>query len=144
MLKPGLGSGCATVYSILIMIKDDLERQTKRSCALPPLLQLCVSLRFFAEGCFYMMLGDYCRISPASIHRCVKGVAMAFKRRANNFIKIPSSRAMDRIKEEFHEIAGLFSLFMQTIIITSLITHHWAPSGGHQCSTPAACCCCCC
>ena len=75
---------------------------------------------------------------------------MALKRRADNFIKIPSSRAMDRIKEEFHEIAGLFSLFMQTIIITShgsrnsntictsLITHHWAPSSGHQCSTPAA------
>ena len=37
----------ATVYSILRMIKDDLERQTKRSCALPPLLQLCVSLQFF-------------------------------------------------------------------------------------------------
>lgn len=96
----------ATIYSILMLINPDVTNHTLRSHSLPPLLILCVALRFFAGAPFYNMLGDYFHISPASIHRCVKKVSLALKKKASTIIKLPSQNAIPQIKENFYEIAG--------------------------------------
>ena len=49
----------------------------KRSSALPPLLVLCVALQFYAEGAFYLLLGDYARMSRASAGRSLHAVNAA-------------------------------------------------------------------
>ena len=52
-----------TIYFIFGLIKPLIERPTRRSVALPPLMVLCIALRFYAEGLFYLALTDHVRIS---------------------------------------------------------------------------------
>lgn len=99
-----------TVYTILGLVEDFVTRPTQRSMSMPPLLVLCVALRYFAGGSFYLMLGDYANSSPASVHHCVKMVCAALKHIAGDFIKFPNVAAMEKLKEDFYEIAGTVSL----------------------------------
>ena len=98
----------ATVYSILRLIYNDISRLTKRSMALPPLIVLCATLRFFASGSLYLVLGDCLLICPASMSRCVHTVSEALVKRSCDFIKWPSVHGMEILKERFYKIAGIF------------------------------------
>ena len=95
-----------TIYSILVTLWPFLNRPTKRSCALPPLVVLCAALRFFPSGAFFMVIGDTYFVSPASVCRCVQQVSYGLIQIAPNYIKMPSNEALPVVKQRFYEIAS--------------------------------------
>ena len=95
-----------TIYFILGLVIDFIQRPTYRSEALPPLTILCCALRYFATGSFYTVLGDCIVVSKASVCRSVKAVTYALCQKANEFIKWPSEAGLAVMKEKFYQIAG--------------------------------------
>lgn len=89
------------------LLKDDLQRNTRRSSPIPVALQIMVALRFFASGTFQMVLGGTVGVSQSSVSRIVRDVSNALGRRAGQFIKFPTTAAeCIRTKQQFFEIAG--------------------------------------
>ena len=97
-----------TIYQLDNILRPVIERPTNRSKALPTLLIICVALRFYGDGSFYLTVADTVRISRASAGRCVKQVTKALRELSKDYIKFPNAAALPVIKEKFHEIAGEF------------------------------------
>ncbi|CAC5377296.1 HARBI1 [Mytilus coruscus] len=93
------------ILEVVDMIKTSIETPTFRSHAIPALLQVLVSLRYYAKGDFYSEVGDLHGISRASVSRCVMRVSHAIVRDIDN-IKFPTTKAeLSKIKKGFYNIA---------------------------------------
>ncbi len=92
-----------TIVELINLLDDDLTHPTDRNKALPPLLQLCVALRFYACGSFLVVVSDTLpRISKASVCRCVLRVSEALVRRLDRFVTFPQTQnALDQTKRAF-------------------------------------------
>ncbi|XP_069105078.1 putative nuclease HARBI1 [Argopecten irradians] len=96
-----------TIIFIVGLIENVVTHRTKRSLALPPLLQVLVTLRFLATGAFQQLIGDSLnRISQPTISRIVRRVTRALTSLVKDFIKFPTGRAATTVKQEFGSIAG--------------------------------------
>uniref|UniRef100_A0A8C1N3H2 Putative nuclease HARBI1 n=1 Tax=Cyprinus carpio TaxID=7962 RepID=A0A8C1N3H2_CYPCA len=89
------------------ILRDNLQRKTKRSSPLPVILQIMVALRLFASGSFQAVLSNTVGISQSSVSRIVFSMPWAFSRMVKNFIKFPSTAAEQiLVKQKFFEIAA--------------------------------------
>ncbi|XP_005994811.1 putative nuclease HARBI1 [Latimeria chalumnae] len=89
------------------VLKTDLESATFRSHALPVHVKVTAALNFYALGTFQTPAGDAAGISQSSMSRCVSQVTAALVRRANGYIRFPTSRQQQqRVKQEFYLKAG--------------------------------------
>ena len=59
------------------ILKNDLQRQTKRNHALSPTQQILVALRFFASGSFLQLIGDTVGLPKSSVSWAVKDVSFS-------------------------------------------------------------------
>ncbi|XP_046346885.2 putative nuclease HARBI1 [Haliotis rufescens] len=84
----------------------DLTRETARNCAIPPLLQLLVCLRFLATGAMHLLVGDSLNISRSTAGRCIRAVSLQISKLSGRFIKFPVGGDAVRAKEAFGNIAG--------------------------------------
>ena len=96
-----------TAQELPILLLPELHRKTKRSHAILENIQLCVALRFLADGCYFLTVGNTVHISEASVHRIVKKFISALCRIAPEKLKYPVA-AFLRIKDEFYAIAGKY------------------------------------
>jgi len=80
--------------------------------AIPPIIQLLVTLRFYATGSFLQVIGDFCGISTSSTQRIVYRVSCAIAALRQEFIKLPlSPEEIRQNEEEFYQTAK----FIRTI-----------------------------
>jgi hypothetical protein len=87
------------------LVKADIEHPTKRSMAIPCLLQILCALQFFATGTFQLTVGDIIHISQASVCRIIKRVSQAFARKLNDYVRYPTSDIELRTaREDFYEL----------------------------------------
>ncbi|XP_052791682.1 putative nuclease HARBI1 [Mya arenaria] len=94
-------------HSILLLVNilfPYLERATGRSCPLPPLLSVLVSLHFLATGAHYIVVGDVHGISASSVCLAIKTTVAILSGVARK--KIQFRRDLDAVKAEFFSIAG--------------------------------------
>ena len=83
------------IYNLCELLHEDLSHPSKRSNALPPMVQLLIALRFYASGSFQAVTGD------------VYTVSSSLSNHVNEFIKFPKERAkLISIKEDYFDIAG--------------------------------------
>ena len=78
-------------YFLLNEVEEDLEHETKRSCAIPSSLQLCIALRYFASGSFFSLTADIHGVSKASVSRIIHKVANVISRKRSMRIQFPSN-----------------------------------------------------
>ena len=78
---------------ILNLISEELEHGTNRGHGLPPMLQLLVTLRYYATGSFQMTVGDLANIHQSTVSRTVKHVSNKLAAKKPDFIKFPASPA---------------------------------------------------
>ena len=88
------------------LLKDDLQRQTKRNQALTPTIQLLVALRFFASGSFLQIIGDAVGLSKSTVSRAVTDVSEALTRKQNEFILWLSPGETQQVKQGFYRKGG--------------------------------------
>ena len=63
-----------TIMYIMNTIEHSINHNSKKNCALPPVLQLLTCLRFLATGAFHRLVGDSIGISETTTGRCCRSV----------------------------------------------------------------------
>ncbi|XP_055997773.1 putative nuclease HARBI1 [Ostrea edulis] len=95
-----------TIIFLCGLIEDIVIHPTRRSLALPPMVQLLVFLRFVATGAFHQLIGDSIHLSKSTAGRCIRRVASALVILANRYIIFPTDQNATNTKRKFHNIAG--------------------------------------
>nr|XP_022308063.1 putative nuclease HARBI1 [Crassostrea virginica] len=87
------------------LVREDVERPTKRSHSLSALTQVLVTVRYLAKGSFFSECGDLHGLSRPSVSRCIEGVTKSICQRLDN-IHFPIGNDAVRTKHDFYQIAG--------------------------------------
>ena len=96
-----------TILFIVGLLEPILKRDTLRSCALPPLLQVLVTLRFLATGGFYSLIADtFNSVSAPSVCRAVRDVCCELCQIARRFVRMPTGARAEETKQQCYAIAG--------------------------------------
>ena len=88
------------------ILKNDLQRQTKRNHALSPIQQILVALRFFASGSFLQLIDDTVGLLKSSVSRAVKDISLALAQKQNEFILWPSPAELREVNRGFYDKGG--------------------------------------
>lgn len=96
-----------TVLHILEIIGPEIERRTRRSHPVPAIIQLLVTLRFYATGSFQKVLADHIDISQPTVCRIIPRVTNAIAALRPDYIKMPTTlEERRRTMARFHAIRG--------------------------------------
>ncbi len=94
-----------TFQYICGLIREDLEKLTKRNYALSPELQLLCALRFFATGDKLRTIGDTFGIHISSVSRIISTVSLALMRHLDRFVNFPTEEEhLQELKRGFYSI----------------------------------------
>ncbi|XP_052772686.1 putative nuclease HARBI1 [Mya arenaria] len=89
------------------LLREDLARETDRSCSLSVEEQVCIALRYYALGSFMQVVGDTHGRHKSTVCRVVDKVTKEIVKRHKQYIKWPVDEATKRrVKSEFSNIAG--------------------------------------
>ncbi|XP_051165640.1 putative nuclease HARBI1 [Leptopilina boulardi] len=95
-----------TVNELLIEIQDQLQSATQRNHAISPIIQVLLTLRYYATGSHFIAAGDFSGVSKSSAHRIVHRVTAAIARLAPDVIKLPASpQEISATQIDFYAIA---------------------------------------
>ena len=72
-----------TVLSLMQLLSADLEHGAPRNNFIPPILQIAVTLRFYATGHFQITDGDLFGLSQPLVCRIIKRVSQAIASKKN-------------------------------------------------------------
>lgn len=92
---------------------------------LSPMMQILVSVRYYADGSFLRSTGDLFRISIASVSRIIHRVSHEISHLRKKYISFPSEQELKNSKLGFYEIAhfpGKF-VFQFACYIIEHMTH---------------------
>ena len=92
-----------TVRNLLLMVGPLLEHRDNRGCALSPVLQLLLALRFYSTGCFHRVKADLIGVHESTACRAVQNVTTAIGALKGRYINFPT-------RAEFPAVAGDFAL----------------------------------
>ncbi|GFN77422.1 low quality protein: putative nuclease harbi1 [Plakobranchus ocellatus] len=98
------------ILELTDLLTNDLELDN-RGGAVPPVLQVCVTLRYFATGTFQNAIGEMIGISQPTVSLIVKRTMNALLQRFPDFIHPPAMQDITRNKIEFQEMAGFPNVF---------------------------------
>ncbi|KAL4702659.1 hypothetical protein ACJJTC_012288 [Scirpophaga incertulas] len=95
-----------SVQDLLSIIEDKIKHKTQRNQCISPMLQLLITLRFYATGSFYITVGDFGGIHSSTICCIIKKVTEAIASFRPMFITLPrSDEDIRKSQEEFYKIA---------------------------------------
>ena len=89
-LRSSYRFGQESIKFLVEILKDDLQRQTRRNHALSPTLQVLVALRFFASGSFLQIIGDTVGLPKSTVSRIVTDVLKSLVNKQEEFINFPT------------------------------------------------------
>lgn len=91
--------------TVLLSIGDQISHPTGKSAAITAEQQLLVTLRFFANGSFYSIVGDAHGLSKASICRCIRRCVTAINGNlCAQYIQWPDNNGL---AQSFFNVAGM-------------------------------------
>ena len=96
-----------SINYLVELLRDDLERPTRRNHALSVETQILIALRFFACGSYQQVIGDVIGVDKSSVCRVIPKFCQAQNRKKGQFIKFPSTNEEKlEIKQGFYRMAG--------------------------------------
>ncbi|KAK4873006.1 hypothetical protein RN001_015035 [Aquatica leii] len=94
-----------TIQTVLLpMVYPQNNQDSNRGLPIPPIIKLCMALRFYATGSYQRTVGDLMAISQASACRIINEVSEIIARHLPLYIKFPENN-IARIRNRFYEIA---------------------------------------
>ncbi len=82
----------------------ELNLQVIRNSSIPPVLQLAVTLQFYATGSYQYILGDLRKLSQPSVCRIIRRVYRRIAALSKKYIKFPQSpEKIKEVTEKFRE-----------------------------------------
>ena len=99
--------GRESIKFLVEILKDDLQRQTRRNHALSPTLQVLVALRFFASGSFLQIIGDTVGLPKSTVSRIVTDVSKALVNKQEELsTSLQNLLKFNKSKEDFTRREG--------------------------------------
>ena len=93
------------IIDITSSLEDHLERKTKRNKALSPVLQVCVTLNYYASGALFGSLQNAFGLSKPTISRIIHQVSAVLTQLLHEEVALPSDSDMERNARAFFDIA---------------------------------------
>ena len=87
-------------------VQQHIEHLLARQGSLTPVLQVLVTLRFYATGTFQNVVGELIGVNQSTVSRTVTRVTDAFLRYMNEFIEWPDQQTADANKAKFFGMNG--------------------------------------
>ncbi|XP_071944610.1 putative nuclease HARBI1 [Antedon mediterranea] len=82
-------------------------RQSNKNHSVPPVLQVCTALRFYATGVMHNVSGDIAGIHESTACRIIRKVSLAFEAKLRQYVTFHNNNhEIMRAKIGFHEKAG--------------------------------------
>ncbi len=101
-----------TVRYICDLVIVNLQRRQDHTEHIPPLLQLLMTLRYYASGTFQIVVGDLLGVHQSTVSRVVKRTSEALARHCRDFVRFPENAAGIRaVQRGFYNIAGFPGAF---------------------------------
>lgn len=82
----------------------------QRQHAVPPMIQLLITLRFYATGHFQTSDGDLIHCHQSTVCRVIKRITAVIASMHNDLIKFPTPGELPAVKQKFHSIANFPSV----------------------------------
>lgn len=98
------------IFEIADEIEEDLQTLPRKG-SLTTLLQVLITLRFYATGTFFDTVGEMIGVSESTASRTIKKVTNALAMHAREHIKMPTQQEADASKTAFFAIAGFPNCF---------------------------------
>ena len=96
-----------SILDLTDTVRHDLEHPLVRRGALTPVLQVLLTLRFYATGTFQDVIADLIGVDTSTASRTISRVTDALLPHVRRFIKMPSQPAqLRRTKEKFFAMRG--------------------------------------
>ncbi|XP_048756388.2 putative nuclease HARBI1 [Ostrea edulis] len=95
------------VMSILQEITEKLEPKQKEVCAISPLNQLLVALRFYATRSFLRVSGDLSGVHESPASRIVTRVSRALASLYKNYVTFPTGNKLLETQRNFMQQSGI-------------------------------------
>ncbi|CAI6361194.1 unnamed protein product [Macrosiphum euphorbiae] len=96
----------STFDKVLNEIVDQIKNSTDRNNSIDPIIQLLVTLRFYATGNFLITVGDFGGISVASAGKIVERVSYALAFLSSRYIRLPETpEEKMELKVQFYGLA---------------------------------------
>ena len=95
-----------TIIHLHEELREGLERDTKRSMALSPILSLLLFIRFLATGAIHLLIGDSLHISRNGAGREIRAVSSLIVFAFSHCF--PLGDLAHTVMEGFREIAGAY------------------------------------
>ncbi|XP_064455042.1 putative nuclease HARBI1 [Ornithodoros turicata] len=94
------------VSVIVDLVRDEMERKTKHSCAVPVELQVLVALKFLASGSFFITCGDTVHVHVSTASRIVRALVLALLHHLHKYVRFPIGDEAGSVKETFLRKGG--------------------------------------
>ena len=78
-----------------------LQRETGRSNALPPIIQVCIALRFYGTGSMQLSLGSWLNVDQATVSRTVWRVTRSIVAVYSNLVNLNTNATKDGFYERY-------------------------------------------
>ncbi len=92
------------IQQLAFDLEEQLRPETSRNCSIPPLLQICLALRFFATGCFINAAADVIGVHKSTASRIIHRVSCVLSGRLPLYPTDVST--LNKVKVDFFDIAG--------------------------------------
>ncbi|KAL0147034.1 hypothetical protein M9458_057558, partial [Cirrhinus mrigala] len=92
-------------------LSPQLQHVTDRNGALSPILQVLISLRFYAGGSFQNTFADMVNVSRSTTCRAIRRVSLALQNRVQKHVRLPTQEEATRTKDKFRKDSGISSIF---------------------------------
>ncbi|KAI2650680.1 hypothetical protein H4Q32_000720 [Labeo rohita] len=87
------------IQQLAFDLEEQLRPETSRNCSIPPLLQICLALRFFATGCFINAAADIIGVHKSTASRIIHRVSCVLSGRLPLFPTDVST--LNKVKVDF-------------------------------------------
>lgn len=94
------------IIDLVDVVQGDIDRAFTRLGSLPALLQVMVALRFYACGCFQIVVGDIFGIDKSTVSRVIERVSRALSSRINEYVRLPRRNEATKTIEKFYQMAN--------------------------------------
>ena len=81
------------ILQLCALVSPDVQRQTRRNHALSVSSQVLTTLRYYATGSFFSVLGDSQGMSKMTVSRIVSEISASIAKQAKVYIKFPVSNS---------------------------------------------------
>lgn len=91
-----------SILELTDSVSDRLQYPLQRRGALTPVLQVLLTLRFYATGTFQEVVGELIGVDQSTASRTVHRVTAAFLPQLPHWISLPSRAEAGRMKQKFY------------------------------------------